>query len=242
VTKARLVARIALVAVLCISVQAEGRAGYALLGWFGLPLPVAVDGYVMLAVMGKRDVYPALGVFFAAVCGGLVEIAITEEGYTRGDVWAAAVMAAVLTLVIWRLHRIEHGMDAAQALREQEERDRQHEEDEAQLQAEERRAQIAAITVQPIETPPAVTPISPRMRAKKPVAKKPEPEKRKAPSQEAAREILLGLDGLEQVSNAELGRQHGGSDVWWGQRKKALAAELDAMSTEAAETHADRSA
>lgn len=52
------------------------------------------------------------------------------------------------------------------------------------------------------------------------------------PSRDRAREILLGLDDLGAVSNGQLSRSYGGSDVWWGQQKKALQGELDRLGDE----------
>lgn len=44
--------------------------------------------------------------------------------------------------------------------------------------------------------------------------------KRPAPSRPAAAEILAALAGLDDVSAAELGRRHGGSDNFWIERKR----------------------
>jgi hypothetical protein len=48
------------------------------------------------------------------------------------------------------------------------------------------------------------------------------------PTRVAARQILLDLDpvAFETTSNAELGRLYGGSDNWWGQRRREVADEL----------------
>jgi hypothetical protein len=61
----------------------------------------------------------------------------------------------------------------------------------------------------------------------------PEPTKAPCPSRARAREILLALDDLGSVSNGQLSREHGGSDVFWSQRKRDLAAELDRLGLDA---------
>lgn len=67
----------------------------------------------------------------------------------------------------------------------------------------------------------------PAVEVEEPVPVKPARPER--PSRERAREILLALDGVDAVSNGHLSRTYGGSDVWWGQRKGDLRAELDSF-------------
>jgi hypothetical protein len=69
-------------------------------------------------------------------------------------------------------------------------------------------------------------------------AQKPEPLPGKdapkaAPSREQARAILLDLDSQDAKSNADLAREYGGSDVFWGKRKKDLREELAKLGAEA---------
>jgi hypothetical protein len=84
--------------------------------------------------------------------------------------------------------------------------------------------------------PAAATELEPSMPTFKPEAVLVEPPRQAAPkasvkgcpTREAARQILLDLDpvAFETTSNAELGRLHGGSDNWWGQRRREVADEL----------------
>lgn len=80
---------------------------------------------------------------------------------------------------------------------------------------------------EPVEAAPAVAPPAPRKAAAKVDAKRP------APSREQARAILGALDSLDDKSDLELAREHGGSDTYWRLRKKDYRAALAAMTTEA---------
>lgn len=95
--------------------------------------------------------------------------------------------------------------------------------------------QAAAPAPQPA---PPVRPIEKDSRtAGEPPAPAPATDERKqCPSREAARRILLDLDlagTLAETSNAELGRLHGGSDVWWGKRRGEHAQALQNLGAEA---------
>jgi hypothetical protein len=94
------------------------------------------------------------------------------------------------------------------------------------------------------ETPPAAPPVP--VQAPPPVVAEVQPEPVKspkpaevpasakgAPSREEARAILMALPDFEAVSNGQLSREHGCSDVWWGRQKKALRAELAELTMEA---------
>jgi hypothetical protein len=80
---------------------------------------------------------------------------------------------------------------------------------------------------EPVEAAPAVAPPALRKAAPKGDAKRP------APSREQAHAILGDLDSLDDKSDAELAREHGGSDTYWRLRKRDYRAALDAMTTEA---------
>jgi hypothetical protein len=57
--------------------------------------------------------------------------------------------------------------------------------------------------------------------------------KRPAPSREQARVVLGALDSLDDKTNADLAREHGGTPEYWGQRKKDYRAGLAQLGAEA---------
>jgi hypothetical protein len=110
-------------------------------------------------------------------------------------------------------------------------RDRDHVDEVTAMHAalEAAQATIATLTgdLQAARAQARVAVPPPPVEKPKPEPKTPERSKG-CPTREAARQILLDLDpvAFETTSNAELGRIHGGSDNWWGQRRREVADEL----------------
>ncbi len=137
---------------------------------------------------------------------GLVAVSsilgITAHKFTLSDerqLLSMVDFACVCSVVMWRLNVLEH--DIAEAV--EQEKQRSEEAEKRRVERENRPAKLTAPT--------------------KKVSRQ------SAPTREAAREILLKLDSLSEMSNADLARKHGGTPEFWGQRKKALSNELEQL-------------
>jgi len=108
---------VALVAVLAILAHAEYEFGVNVLGLPGvqvgpvvvslaLAVPAAIDSYVIAALRAGRDVAYALTLTALSVATGTAT-AIAEPA-REVQLVAAALFGAVISVVLWRVHELEH--------------------------------------------------------------------------------------------------------------------------------------